>query len=170
MWSLRVQIHDTPDRAPKSRGCEHLRSRLQPFYRTAVPCDHYLYCVTVGFDFRYFVDFGSRGLYAEACVVIRNREELVRRLLAAMRERLPSWHVSFGMVKYVDPYSVVQQLPHEGDEIFYFKNFRYMYQREHRAIALPPAGVNGPFEERIPLELGSLTDIAELVVLNSPPI
>jgi hypothetical protein len=122
----------------------------------------------VGFSLCHAVDFGTTNGPAAAAVVIRDQEAFEDRLISAMRERLPRWHVEFSNVMYIDPYCVAQLLPNEGTEAFYFKNFRYMYQNEHRAIALPPPDINGPFTERIPLSIGPLTDIAELIVFRSP--
>jgi hypothetical protein len=129
------------------------------------PSDHYLYCVTVGFDFRFFIDFGGQAGHAESALLIWKQDEFERRLVSAVRRELPQWHVSFGMARYVDPYCVIKALPNVGDEIFYFKNFRFMYQREHRLVAEPPAELSRPLE-RIRLTLGPLKDIAELVEIT----
>jgi hypothetical protein len=132
------------------------------------PSDHYLYCLTVTFDFRYFVDFGAETAPAEACVLIHDQAQFEERLIAAVSRVLPSWHVSFGMVRYVDPYFIIEELPGVGADIFYYKNFRYMYQMEYRLVALPPRSAIHSLEaslDRLPVTLGSLVDIADLLTL-----
>jgi hypothetical protein len=142
--------------------------RAWAFFRHQKPCDHYLFCVTVGFDFRHFLDFGSDGEPAEECVLIRDQQAFEQRLLAGMQLALPGWDLSFGGAKYVDPYWILQALTTIEHEIFYLKNFRFMYQNEFRGLAMPPLSVSGPFK-RIPIALGSLEDIAELIQLRRPP-
>jgi hypothetical protein len=147
------------------RLAERLPERCWIDLQHKKPCDHYLFCLTVAFDFRYFLDFGAGGAPAEACVLIHDQLKFDERLIAAVRRVLPGWHVSLGGVKYVDPYFIPQMLPNAGDEIFYFKNFRFMYQREYRLVALPPPGGGNKVLQRLPVALGSLGDISELVTL-----
>ena len=129
------------------------------------PSDHYLYSVTVRFDFRHFIDFGEDGEPAEACVLIHNQEEFERRLRDAVHQALPDWwDVSFDAAKYVDPYFVLQGI--SGAEIYSVKDIRFIYQGEYRLMAIPPLGNKDPLS-RLPLELGPLSDIAELIIVET---
>jgi hypothetical protein len=121
------------------------------------PKDHYIYCVTVRFDFRYFFDFN-----ADACVIVKDQDEFVRRLLEAVERELPGWNIRFENVRYIDPYFMLHYLGSAGEGIYFFKDFRFMYQFEHRLVAIPPSGFLGTLEHRN-ISLGSLSDIAELV-------
>ena len=128
------------------------------------PSDHYLYSVTARFDFRHFIDFGENNLPAEACVLIHNQEEFEKRLQDAVRQALPGWwDISFDAAKYVDPYSLLQGI--SGREIYSVKHFRFMYQMEYRLIAVPPGKIQRPLP-RLRLQLGSLSDIAELIIVE----
>jgi hypothetical protein len=135
----------------------YLPDRCWAVINNRKPSDHYIYCVTVAFDFRSFFDFD-----ADACVIIRDQDELVRRLLAAAHRKLPGWKVRFEDVRYIDPYFMLHHLTGAGDDIYIFKSFRFMYQAEHRLVAIPPLGLSGKLDH-IQISLGSLKDIAELV-------
>jgi hypothetical protein len=140
--------------------------RIMPTRRFAMvehrkPSDHYLYCVSVAFDCRLFFDFD-----ADSCVVVRNQDEFVRRLKGYLSWRLPGWTIYFDMVKYFDPYFICQRLPAPRDDIFFFKHFRYMYQHEHRLVAIPPEDWREPLRPMF-LKLGSLEEIAKIVLLRS---
>lgn len=129
------------------------------------PSDHLIYCVTVRFDFRYFFDFGVWPEPAEASLVIHDQDAFEQRLLAAAAERLQGWWIKFDGVRYVDPYTVVSMIGCAGDDMFFFKPYRYMYQGEHRLIAVPPADY-GLALTHLTLDLGPLTNISELVTLE----
>jgi hypothetical protein len=129
----------------------------------AKPADHYLYCFSVNYRIRLFADF-----HANACVVIHDQDEFIRRLIPAVRKALPGWHVELGKAKYIDPYCVLQLLPNSGAEMFFFKHIRFMYQHEWRLVALPPPNCDGP-EGPLYLKLGDLRDISQLIVLKGDP-
>jgi hypothetical protein len=126
------------------------------------PRDHYLFCFSTSYRIRLFADF-----HAEACLIIKDQQVFLNRLLAAARSHLPGWHVSIGMAKYIDPYFVIGFLP-AGWDIFYFKHIRYMYQHEWRLIALAPDPVADP-TIALDINIGSLEDISELIVLTGRP-
>lgn len=130
------------------------------------PSNHYLYCLTVSFNPRYFFDFRGDDGIADACVIIHNPDEFERRLTAAVSQALNGWHIKTGMAKYVDPYSVVTLLPNHSDEIYFFKPFRFLYQREYRLVAIPPPREQNTLDH-LSLRLGSLKDIAELMRVSS---
>lgn len=127
------------------------------------PSDHYLYSVSAGFHVRIYADF-----FADACLIIRDQVEFERRLAAAAKRALPGWHIEFGNVCYGDPFSKPVVLPNHGAQIFFLKHARYMYQREFRLIALPPENLTTPLPD-LPLAIGSLRDITELVLLKGHP-
>ena len=139
--------------------------RIMPTRRFATvehckPTDHYIYCVSVALDCRLFFDFE-----ADSCVIIRDQDEFVRRLKRYVSWRLPGWKIRFEMARYFDPYFIHQRLPAEGNEIYFFKDFCYMYQREHRLVAIPPDNWRQALRPMF-LKLGSLEEIAEIVLLR----
>lgn len=150
---------------------------ISPGFRSAVPrrgwysiehrkpSDHYLYCMTIGFDFRYFVDFGFAGTPARSCVVIKDQDEFDRRLRTAVRKELKGWAVFIQPARYVDPYFVHEVLPGARSENFLYKNFRFLYQKELRLVAVPPRGYAGPLNP-VMIRLGSLEGLADLLTIR----
>ena len=116
--------------------------------------DFWLYCVTQSVDPRLFVDFE-----ADACVVVRDRRAFSRRLLDAAKLPTAGADAREGRANYVDPL-----LP-KSPKLFvpFSKPFGYAYQDEYRYCWLPRDPVAKV--EHIDLELGSIEDIAELVIL-----
>jgi hypothetical protein len=129
------------------------------------PSDHLIYCVTVRFDFRFFFDFGTESGPAEACLVVRDQDAFEQRLVASVSNRLPGWSIRLDAVHYVDPYTLIAQIGWAGQEMYLFKPFRYMYQGEHRLIAVPPPG-HAEALTHVDIEVGSLQDISELLLLQ----
>jgi hypothetical protein len=123
--------------------------------------DYYVYCLTHALELRLFDDFEAR-----ACVIVRDLNRFRYRLRSAVEAHLgDGWRAVDGPVNYVDPYSG-QSFP---AGIFHSKHLRYWYQREYRFAwipetlrppAPPPDGLQPMF-----LELGSLEDIAEMIML-----
>ena len=130
------------------------------------PTDHYLYCMAVSFDLRYFFDFAADKRIAESCVMIRDYDAFTDRLKKAAAEALPGFEVMFDSVRYVDPYLLVHTFPSAPD-IYFFKSFRFLYQREHRLVAVPTEPVLANLEP-VNLELGNLREFAELIEMRSP--
>lgn len=124
------------------------------------PSNHYIFCASVKFDLRYFFDFGC-----DACIFISNRDEFIKRLISKVSEALPAWDIRFDAAKYVDPYFLTCLLPGDSPEMYFIKDFSYMYQFEHRLVAIPPEGYNKPMN-RFTVELGNLEDIAEVIYLQ----
>lgn len=118
------------------------------------PSDFYLYCVTKSVDPRLFVDFSCN-----ACVVIRDRLEFGKRLKSAMRKVAVDFEEREGNAIYIDPL-----LPQTA-KVFVplSKPFGYSYQDEYRFAWLPRKP--GAKLCHLDLKVGSLADIAELVVL-----
>lgn len=122
-------------------------------FRFSRPNDFWLYCVSSSVEPRLFVDFN-----AEACVIIRDREEFRRRLLAAGAAAFPGARSRDGNAIYIDPLR-----PRSARiDVPLSKHFKYAYQAEHRFIWEPPSANPLTFKD---LALGSLKDIAELVLL-----
>lgn len=126
--------------------------------------DHYLYCLSASFDFRYFIDFRESKAAAEACLLIHDQDEFERRLVTAVEHALPDWEVSFDAVKYIDPLCFPQQLPATGLDVFLFKHFRFMYQREFRLVAVPPK--TWASDAHLYIFIEPLSDISELIKLT----
>ncbi len=121
-------------------------------FRFSRPNDFWLYCLSASAEPRLFVDFNS-----SACVIIRNRDEFRRRLVAAGAAAFPSSRARDGSAVYIDPLR-----PRRARiDVPMSKHFKYAYQVEHRFV-WEPAG--GPLAHA-DLVLGSLKDIAELVIL-----
>lgn len=121
--------------------------------RISRPNDYWLYCLSSSVESRLFVDFN-----AEACVIIRDRDEFRRRLLAAGATAFPGARGRDGSAVYVDPLR-----PRTARiDVPLSKHFKYGYQTEHRFVWEPPT--NGAIACK-DLVLGSLKDIAELVLL-----
>ncbi|WP_207457269.1 hypothetical protein [Azospirillum sp. SYSU D00513] len=131
--------------------------RCHMFIDQKKPSDHYLFCISVSFDLRYFFDFGCN-----ACICIHNQEEFKTRLVNAVSQKLQNWHVSMGPAEYMDPYFITTLLPGNSPEMYFIKDFEYMYQSEHRLVAIPPAYHNAEMSPFF-VELGSLEDIARIV-------
>ncbi|MES1155122.1 MAG: hypothetical protein ABUL48_01705, partial [Pseudorhodoplanes sp.] len=118
--------------------------------------DYWLYCLTTSVEPRLFVDF-----QAEACVVIHDRERFSQMLMDASRNDLSDTRFLSGPAIYVDPL-----LPNRADvsmPLQLAKHFGYSYQYEYRFCWIP----NSPRDQLLhhDIKVGSLEDIAELIVL-----
>jgi hypothetical protein len=122
-------------------------------FRFSRPSDFWLYCVSSSVESRLFVDFE-----ASACVIIRDREEFRQRLLRAGAAAFPGARARDGNAVYIDPL----QPRSARIDVPMSKHFKYAYQLEHRFIWEAP---NTAPLVPLDLELGSLKDIAELVLL-----
>lgn len=135
---------DVPADAPDQRVNIRLQSQT----------DFWLYCVTTSVEPRLFVDF-----QADACVIIRDEQQFTKGLAAAAAHSLPRAKMHQGPAVYVDPL-----LPKTAKLFVPFaKPFGYSYQQEHRFCWFPLAAA----KELTPIdvELGSLQDFAELIIL-----
>jgi hypothetical protein len=116
--------------------------------------DYWVYCLTNSVEPRLFVDFD-----ADACVIIRDRSRFGEMLRKVSEPELPGTVMGEGAAIYLDP--VLPRLTNIFVPLA--KHFRYSYQREYRFYWLPATRVNkAPF---VDISIGSLRDIAELVVL-----
>ncbi len=136
---------------------QRVPERCHMFIDHKKPSNHYLFCASVKFDLRYFFDFGYN-----TCVYIHDQESFVSRLLSKVSQALPSWDVRFDAVKYIDPYFLTSLLPGDSQEMYFIKDFEYMYQFEHRLVAIPPKNFDGTMK-RFPLDIGNIEDIAQVI-------
>lgn len=119
----------------------------------------YVWCCSKAYEPRMFVDFE-----ADACLVIHELQEFAERLNRGLYQKVP---VLPGMyandVKYYDPLCPDDSFPEMFTSrcpLFFYKDFRYAYQKEYR--------FSWPMKERVTLEpieieIGPIQDIAELV-------
>jgi len=117
--------------------------------------DFWLYCMTRSVEPRLFVDFNYH-----ACVVIRQPAIFADRFRRAARLATNGAIARDGRAKYIDPL-----LP-DSPKVFipFSKPFGFAYQDEYRFCWMPKTAT--PRLEDIPIEMGTLSDIAELIVLD----
>ena len=117
------------------------------------PSDFYIYCMTKLYQHRLFDDFDS-----DACLLIYNPKIFLNKILKKLKTCYSDWLLSSVDVVYYDPYFLKSSL-----SIPFNKHFRYWYQCEFR-IAIK---TKIPLEklEPIDLEIGSLNDCCELIIL-----
>ncbi|MFA4984122.1 MAG: hypothetical protein WC559_02265 [Candidatus Omnitrophota bacterium] len=120
--------------------------------------DYFVYCVSCVYDPRMFKD---RDCNYDSCVIIKDPFEFEKRLEKAFKTFYPEWSMFKNRVNYMDPFLAKD----EEDPLFFTKNFKYAYQYEFRFIWLPPSGKIIGTLDPINLNLGSLKDIAELIIL-----
>ena len=173
------------DFMPAARKPVELRKiiELKMYQKT----DYYMFCLTQGYDFRFFGDFsgGDPTQDAEdrtACLVITNRQEFARRFAGAankfMEEKNRTALHKFGWIMnsayYYDPYDSAECGPLFGDRnlLPFAKRHEYRYQHEFRFVikpnvpddyepAYPPEEI--PEYKRDFLYLGSLEDISYII-------
>jgi hypothetical protein len=118
----------------------------------ALGTNFYVFCCSTRAMTRLAHDFRR-----DACMVIRDVDAFRTRLDAAVRKTLGDWRFITAKVEYYDPLAVNEI---EVD-VLTWKHFRHAYQEETRFAWLPPAPLHDL--KPIDVELGSLTDICELV-------
>lgn len=122
--------------------------------------NYYVYCVSGIYDYRLFPDFG-----ADSCLAIKDVDEFTKRLWDATKGHIQDkvLYMTTAPVVYMDPFNIGE--PETDEEVYFGKNFRYAYQREFRFV-WPPRDAKSI--KPIDLEIGDITDIAELVIEGSP--
>ncbi|MBT9589566.1 MAG: hypothetical protein IV089_01385 [Thiobacillus sp.] len=137
---------------PQDVPNEPLDQRLDITYSAGT--DYWLYCVTTAVEPRLFVDF-----QADACVIIQDRERFQRLVTLQGAQHFSDTGHRHGDAIYVDPL-----LPRTAIiDVPMSKHFRYEYQKEYRFVWRPiQPRSNLP---HVDVEVGSLKDIAELVVV-----
>jgi len=116
--------------------------------------DYYVYCLSSVYDFRLYDDFT-----ATCCLIITNPKEFISRLIRRFVEQFPGWDGWGDSVVYIDPLNPSRR----GVTVFFNKHFRFAYQKEYRVVFIHPSAKN--LLDPIFLELGSLENFAELIVL-----
>jgi hypothetical protein len=116
--------------------------------------DYWLYCVTTSVSPRLFVDFA-----ADSCVIIKDRERFQRLLTLQSAPHFGGTGHRHGKVTYIDPLLPSVTMP----DVPTSKHFRYTYQHEYRFVWLPTTPKSNL--AHVDLRLGSINDIAELVVV-----
>lgn len=124
-------------------------------YVTQAKTDYFVYCMAERFDHRLFDDFE-----ADSCVLFHDPSTFEGRLRARVQEVMGEWRPLSTQIEYIDPLFP----PVETLNPFFCKHFRFFYQREYRHIWMPSADP-GPLKAFF-VDLGSLQDIAELVMLD----
>lgn len=118
------------------------------------PNNYYVYCLSYLYSLRLFDDFE-----ADSCLIISRPLKFIERLFREFDKQLPGWKGISTGVSYIDPLNT------KPDELnpFFYKHFRYAYQKECRIIWLPPT--DEIQLDPIFLELGNLEEICELILL-----
>jgi hypothetical protein len=143
-----IKIVKNPQDLPEGQ----IDHRFDAMYQSGT--DYWLYCVTTSVEPRLFVDFD-----ADSCVIIKDRDRFQRLLTLQSAVAFPKTVHRHGKASYVDP-----QLPTTAEiDVPMSKHFGYTYQDEYRFVWRPSTpSFNLSYVE---LELGSLRDFAELVML-----
>jgi len=118
------------------------------------PNNYWLYCLTSSVNSRMFLDFE-----ADACVVIKDRGAFSERLQEKSFSGFSGVIMNEGFVNYIDPLLPETVRIH----IPLVKHFRYSYQNEYRFYWMSPE--KKVDMQHLDIELGSLEDIAELIVI-----
>lgn len=122
-----------------------------------VRTNYYVYCMSTMLAPRLFLDFN-----ADACLLITKPDIFLSRLIAGVEAVRPGWLGLGAPVSYIDP--VNPPVPFWRNSIYGSKQFRYAYQKEFRAVWLPPEPVE--HLDPVELELGSLEDCCDLAMLS----
>lgn len=124
-----------------------------------VMSDYFLFCTCKEISRRMPTDFESN-----AVLIIKDKKEFIARLETELLISYPDWEFLEGDVYYYDPY---HDLPTDRNQEFY-KHLSYTYQKEHRCIIRPkkPEDYIETLEPFF-IELGSLSDISEMLYINS---
>lgn len=123
--------------------------------------DYYSLCLSSEYDYRLFFDFQS-----DSCVAIKDPAAFSIRLqnaIARHNDKNPNSRIRVLYecpVIYVDPFSLAP--PETVAEVHFCKHFRFAYQTEFRYVL---RAVDERQLQPFFLELGSLEDIAEIVVI-----
>ncbi|MGA2085236.1 MAG: hypothetical protein ABSG60_06950 [Terracidiphilus sp.] len=117
--------------------------------------NYYLVCLARGLIYRMFDDFD-----ADACLIIHNEDEFVRRMLRAFAAINPRWFGTFKAVDYIDPC-----MPRLPIDVHFAKHFRYSYQEEVRFVWTPLSPSLAKLSQ-FTINLGPIDDICELLLLN----
>lgn len=115
--------------------------------------DFYVYCMGTNYQHRLFDDFNTN-----ACLLIYDVPKFLDRFLRSIRKDYSNWQLKSGNIKYYDPF-----FPKPSLDIPFNKHFSYWYQSEYRIAFKPKSSVFNL--KHIDIEIGSLKDCAELILL-----
>jgi len=121
---LKVKAYD--GKTSKYKGDIHPENVV---YTRRSKTDYYVYCLSLSFAPRLFLDFDS-----DACLVIRKPREFEDIILSVFERKMQDWSGVSRKVVYIDPLNC----PMTDIDVFSSKHFRYAYQREYRFVWLPP--------------------------------
>ena len=136
---------------PQDVPDEPIEQRMDVTYNAGT--DYWLYCVSSAVEPRLFVDF-----QADSCVIIKDKEHFQRLLTLQNTDKFPNTSHRQDKAIYIDPL-----LPSTANiDVPMSKHFRYKYQNEYRFVWIPITPMANL--SYIDIELGSLEDVAELIV------
>jgi hypothetical protein len=127
--------------------------------------DYYCWCCASVYDYRLFMDFQS-----DACLAIKDIGSFMERFAKAVAAQVSgAKNVRLIPAYYYDPLSVsddpIEFATVKDEAIQCAKHFRFAYQWEFRVVITR----SGPTPlQPFKIEMGSLQDIAELIVAPSP--
>ena len=129
--------------------------------------DYMLYCMSSTLSPTLFSQFGKTY---NACVLIHDMDEFIKRMDQGTRKRFPPTEFIHGhcWTTYIDPLGAIPPLPEPPKErsaipIPFLKHFRHAYQKEYRFAWVPSESRHGL--EKVCVPIGSLKDIAEIITI-----
>jgi len=126
-------------------------------YYSECKTDYYVFCLSMIYDHRLFEDFDK----AEGCIIINKLGDFLRRIESVSSQVLSGWKMFNMPVTYLDPFNTQE----EEHIPFFTKNFKYAYQFEYRLAWLPPEPSFNEKMDYLFFDVGSMKDIAELIVI-----
>ena len=132
-------------------------------YSSSIDRDYMMYCMAATLSPTLFSHFGPY----DACVVIHNMDEFVRRVHLGTSNQFPlrNYIRTHDKVTYLDPLGAIKPTPDQPEgkklSIPFIKHFRHTYQNEFRFVWIPKE----PKEDldKVILSIGSIEDIAEII-------
>jgi hypothetical protein len=120
--------------------------------------NYYVYCLSTTLDCRLFPDFK-----ADACVIISNPTEFIKRVYACFDRAVPGWSGITWPVVYLDPFlsRLPLKTPDGRVDVHLCKHFRFAYQKEFRFVWLPDEMKTDL--QPVFLKPGSLKEFCELI-------
>ncbi len=136
-------------------------------YRKSMDRDYMLYCMSRTLSPTLFSHFGTAY---DACVLVHNMDEFVRRVDEGTRKHFPPEEFTYAhsWITYIDPLGAIQPTPEPaGDQVKipipFLKHFRHTYQSEYRFVWLPKQVRRGLGTQCV--SIGSIDDIAEIILV-----
>lgn len=133
-------------------------------FTSSMDRDYFLYCMGESLSPTLFSHFGQDY---DACVVVYDMEELLRRVETGARTVFKSseFVYSCSRVTYIDPLGAIPPVPAVANvsafQIPFLKHFRHRYQDEFRFVWVPQAPMRN--FNKVLVTIGSIEDIAEII-------